>query len=108
VENGFYAADLESYSWSFVIGQNAVYLARFGLGAALLRPLSPALSALYLGLLVYTLGFFLRKHLCTRCSYYGRRCGTGLGLLAARGAGGRAHLGFRLSCSPPGGGLSAA
>ena len=84
MKRGFYAAGLEAYPWPFVIGQNAVYLAQFGLGAALLWPLSPALAALYLGLLVYLLGFFLRRHLCTHCFYYGRRCGTGWGLLAAR------------------------
>ena len=81
---GLYPGGRPEYPWAFVLGQNAVYLGQFLLGALLIEPLSPAASLVYLGFLVLMLGVVLRKHLCSHCYYYGRRCGTGWGLLAAR------------------------
>ncbi len=42
----------------------------------------PVVSTLYSLFLVIMLVFVLRKHLCTNCYYYGRRCSTGWGKVA--------------------------
>ena len=92
--------DTESYSLPFVIAQNLIYLLLFGVGTAVLWRLTSILAGIYAVFMATMLLVVLRKHLCTHCYYYGKRCGTGWGLLAVRlfrqGTGNYA-LGIRLA-----------
>jgi hypothetical protein len=76
---------LEKYSLSCVVGQNIFLLVYFGIGFIGMLPLRihgfPILSILYAFFLATMLLFVLRKHLCTHCYYYGKRCNTGWGEL---------------------------
>ncbi len=74
----------ESYSMPFVVAQNLIYLLLFGIGTAILWRLPPLLAIVYAVFMAAMLLVVLRKHLCTHCYYYGKRCGAGWGLLAAR------------------------
>jgi drug/metabolite transporter (DMT)-like permease len=71
----------------WVVGENALYLATWSLAAFLLWPVwhfggVPVLGLawIFLVLVVQTL---LKKHNCTGCVYYGKRCHLGWGKLAA-------------------------
>ena len=78
---------LEEYPVTWVIGQNIFFIVYFGVGVTGLWGIQihgiPILSISYIVFLVTMLIFILRKTLCTRCSYYGRRCNTGWGLLSS-------------------------
>ena len=81
-ENGF-----EEYPIITVIGQNLFFLIYFGIGFIGVLPLKifgiSLISFLYAIFLVIMLLFVLRKHLCTNCYYYGKRCSTGWGKLSS-------------------------
>ncbi len=47
-------------------------------------PLSWAWSLAWLSLSSYLLFYYLRKHLCTNCPFYGKPCFSGWGLLASK------------------------
>ena len=82
-----YNEGLEKYPLGCVIGQNVFFLAYFGIGLIGMLPLQiqgfPIVSILYALFLAVMLFFVLRKHLCTHCYYYGKRCNTGWGKLSA-------------------------
>ncbi len=85
--NNLYENGLDEYPLSTVIGQNLFFAIYFGLGIAGMWSLKvlevPILSVLYAIFLITMLIFVLRKHLCTNCYYYGKRCSTAWGKLAA-------------------------
>ncbi len=85
--NNLYENGLDEYPLSTVIGQNLFFVIYFGLGIAGMWSLKvlevPILSVLYAIFLLTMLIFVLRKHLCTNCYYYGKRCSTAWGKLAA-------------------------
>ena len=82
-----YEKGLEKYPLKTVIGQNLFFVVYFGLGTAGIWNLKiadiPIVSILYLFFLIIMLIFVLRKHLCTSCYYYDKRCSTDWGKLAA-------------------------
>ncbi len=81
-KNGF-----EEYPYSIVISQNLFFLLYFGTGFTGILSLKifeiPLISILYAIFIVVMLLFVLRKHLCTNCYYYGKRCSTGWGKLSS-------------------------
>ena len=81
-----YEKGLEDYPLTTVIGQNLFFIAYFVLGIVGMWNLKlmkiPVISILYALFLIIMLIFVLRKHLCTNCYYYGKRCNTGWGKLA--------------------------
>ncbi len=99
-----YQGGYEEYPLKWVIGQNLFFLLYFGIGAAGIWPLAiyriPVVCILYVIFLILMLVFVLRKHLCTGCYYYGKRCSTGWGLLAAKlyaKDSGNYHLGLKMA-----------
>jgi hypothetical protein len=80
-ENGF-----EEYPFWWVFLQNIFLLIYFGTGFAGIWKLQiyriPFVSITYIIFIVIMLLFVLRKHLCTNCYYYGKRCNTGWGKIA--------------------------
>jgi hypothetical protein len=82
-----YKEGLEKYPLGWVIGQNIFFLVYFGIGFFGMLPLQihdfPIVSTLYAFFLAIMLLFVLRKHLCTHCYYYGKRCNTGWGKLSS-------------------------
>ncbi len=66
---------------------NVLVIGLVGSGAYLMTPFGwlgwPVLSIFYIGASIATLTFVLRKHLCTHCWYYGKRCHCGWGKLSA-------------------------
>lgn len=82
IKDGF-----ESYPLSWVVGQNLFFIIYFGIGFIGMLSLEtygvPSISLIYLLFLFIMLVFVLRKHLCTNCYYYGKRCNTGWGKLAS-------------------------
>ena len=79
--------EFERYPISYIVGQNLFFLVYFGIGCAEMLSLQihafPVISILYAFFLVIMLLFVLRKHLCTHCYYYGKRCNTGWGKLSS-------------------------
>ncbi|RLI55425.1 MAG: hypothetical protein DRO93_11945 [Candidatus Thorarchaeota archaeon] len=82
-----YEKGFEEYPITTVITQNLFFLIYFGIGFIGLLPLKlfniPIISLLYAIFLIVMLLFVLRKHLCTNCYYYGKRCSTGWGKLSS-------------------------
>ncbi len=72
----------ESYGLGQVITENVLILVHIALGAWAMAAI-PYLSVVYVVFLLFMLLFFLRKHLCTHCCYYGKLCHCGWGKLAA-------------------------
>lgn len=99
-----YEKGLENYPITTVIGQNLFFIIYFGLGTIGMWSLKimeiPIVSILYDLFLIIMLVFVLRKHLCTNCYYYGKRCSTGWGKLAAvmyKEKSGKYELGVKLA-----------
>ncbi len=86
-EKGLYKDGFEEYPIATVIAQNLLFLVYFGIGFIGMLPLKifdiPLISVLYAVSLVIMLVFVLRKHICTNCYYYGKRCSTGWGKLSS-------------------------
>ena len=82
-----YEKGFEEYPLKIVIGQNLFFIIYFGLGTIGMWGLKimriPIVSIVYVSFLIIMLIFVLRKHLCTNCYYYGKRCSTGWGKLAS-------------------------
>ena len=88
-QDRLYEDGIEEASRGFALFENAVIVATIGAGAWGMRGLVnpggvPLLSILYALFLIVSLGFVLRKHLCTHCHYHGKWCHCGWGALAAR------------------------
>ncbi len=81
-EKGF-----ESFPKSYVIAQNIFFILHFTIGCIGMLPLKikgfPIVSVVYILFLAIMLILVLRKHLCTHCYYYAKRCSTGWGRLSA-------------------------
>jgi len=99
-----YKAGFEEYPITTVIAQNLFFLIYFGVGVVVMLPLKISgvsiFSLLYAVFLVVMLLFVLRKHLCTNCYYYGKRCATGWGKLSAlmfKEKSGNYELGIKLA-----------
>jgi hypothetical protein len=71
----------ETYGWGQIIAENLLILAHIALGAWAMAGI-PFLSIVYVAFLLFMLLYFLRKHLCTHCCYYGTLCHSGWGKLA--------------------------
>lgn len=69
------------------MGQNLFLILYFGVGVIGIMPLQiygfPIISTIYASFLIVMFLFVLRKHLCTCCYYYGKRCNTGWSKLAS-------------------------
>jgi hypothetical protein len=76
----------EKYPLYWIVGQNIFLFVYFGIGSFGMLPLQvhgfPVISTLYILFLAVML-LALRKHLCTYCYYYGKRCNTGWGKLSS-------------------------
>lgn len=87
MKKNLYKEGLEKYPLGCVIGQNFFFLAYFGIAFIGMLPLQirgfPIISTLYALFLITMLLFVLRKHLCTNCNYYGKRCNTGWGKVSS-------------------------
>jgi len=68
------------YSLKYIIGQNLFFVIYFGIGIFFSHVI---VSLMYLALIIVMLGIVLRKHLCTNCYYYGKKCSTGWGKLSS-------------------------
>jgi len=74
---------LESYPVRDTVLCNAVMGVLVATGTVACWLLSPVLGGLYLAFSVLMVYVVLRRLVCTRCYYYGKRCGAGWGLLAS-------------------------
>ena len=99
-----YEKGFEEYPIIPVIAQNLFFLIYFSTGFIMMLPLKilglPIISLLYAIFLVVMLLFVLRKHLCTNCYYYGKRCSTGWGKLSSlmfKEKSGNYELGIKLA-----------
>lgn len=77
----------DGYSGRYIFFENFFVIAGILLGTFGMVQVKwmniPVLSISYFLFIVYMLVFALRKHLCTRCWYYGKACHCGWGKLAA-------------------------
>jgi uncharacterized protein YacL len=82
-----YEKELEKYPLLGAIGQNLFFVIYFVIafiGMSFLQIANvPIVSIIFIIFISIMLIFFLRKHLCTHCFYYGKICATGWGKLAA-------------------------
>jgi len=78
---------IEEASKSYAIFENILFIVTIAFGFLGMYPFKisglPIVSILYVLFLIIMLGFTLRKHLCTRCYYYGKWCHCGWGKLSA-------------------------
>lgn len=78
----------EAYSAGWILMENFLLGVMFLSGAFVMRFAAvdgvPLLSIAYLGFVAIMLGFVLRRQLCTRCCYYGKRCHCGWGVYSAK------------------------
>jgi hypothetical protein len=77
----------ESFPVGWIVGENLLYVLGWGIAGFLLWPLW-----LFAGVHVFTIGWvvlvlavqiLLKKHNCSGCYYYGKRCHLGWGKLAS-------------------------
>ncbi len=66
-----------------VILGNALMVLLLGIGTTACWLVSPAFGIAYLIISTGSVYGLLRRLVCTRCYYYGKRCGAGWGLLAS-------------------------
>lgn len=92
------------YSVAEIVAQNLFFLAYFGIGFMGMLSLRlfgiPLISIIYAIFLVIMLLFVLRKHLCTNCYYYGKKCSTGWGKISSlifKEKSGNYELGIKLA-----------
>jgi len=71
----------ETYELTQIIIENVLIAVHIALGAWAMVSI-PYLSIIYVVFLLFMLLFFLRKHLCTHCYYYGKLCHCGWSNLA--------------------------
>lgn len=73
---------------SYALFENLLIIIQISLGAYILHPIAvaqtPWASTGYVIFAILMLGFVLRKHLCTKCYYYGKLCHCGWGILASK------------------------
>lgn len=74
---------LEEYPWSVVIMENLEIAVWIFLGTFLIAGLSEKLGIVYLSTALLMILVIMRKLLCTRCYYYGKRCHVGWGKISA-------------------------
>ena len=73
-----------SQSVSRAIQFNLVLIAMIIAGTVLLWKVMGIVSLLWTFFVIFMFYYYLRKHLCTNCPFYGEICYTGWGLLASR------------------------
>ena len=78
-----YEAGLEEYPVRDVIAGNLAMTALIVAGTLACWFISPLFGIAYAVLAVFMVYFVMRRLVCTRCHYFGKRCGTGWGVLAA-------------------------
>lgn len=78
-----YDAGLEEYPMVTVVLGNVVFASIIAAGTIACWRVAPAFGLAYLVVSVALVYGLLRRIVCTRCYYYGKRCGAGWGLLAA-------------------------
>ena len=78
-----YEAGLEEYPVRDVIGGNLAMAALIVAGTLACWFISPLFGIVYATLSVLVVYVVMRRLVCTRCHYFGKRCGTGWGVLAA-------------------------
>ena len=80
-------AGREEFPLWWVIGENVLYLAIWALAAVLFWPVWRPAGVPVIGTgwiaLVFIVQILLKKHNCSGCAYYGKRCHLGWGKLAA-------------------------
>ena len=74
---------LEEYPWSVVILENLALLAWICVGTLLTWNLNHTFGIVYFTFSVVMIVFVMRKLLCTRCYYYGKRCHVGWGKISS-------------------------
>jgi hypothetical protein len=71
----------------WVVFENALYLTGWTLAGALLWPvkvMSWPIATMVWGLFILSVQILLKKHVCSGCYYYGKRCHLGWGRLSAK------------------------
>ncbi len=88
MSDNLFSDGIEEASSKYIIFENILIIGNALLGFVGMSHLKlldiPLLSILYLGFIIYMLVFYLRKHLCTQCYYYGKACHCGWGKLASK------------------------
>ena len=84
-----YEQGIESASKVYAIVENLIIAVTIAVGFVGMMPLLnfggvPILSIAYAVFLIASLGFVLRKHLCTHCHYHGKWCHCGWGVLSSK------------------------
>ena len=74
----------KSFAWGPLLFENCLYLSSWIIAGLLLWPLGGIWAALAFWGYLLTLQVILKKHVCSGCYYYGKRCHLGWGLLSAR------------------------
>ena len=87
-------ACLAHYPWRVPLLENAVWVAVYLLGAAILGQVHPAAAGAYLVYSLVCMYLVLPRLVCTSCSYYGQTCHSGQGRIASWLFASRPQTGF--------------
>jgi len=87
-EKKLYEEGYEEYPRWWVDFENLFYIVYIGIGFVGMLSLQiagmPLIALFYLACVLVMLGIVLRKHVCTNCYYYGKRCHCGWGILSSK------------------------
>lgn len=81
-EVNLYENGLEEYPWLVVLAENLALAGWILIGAVIAWQFSLLIALSYLGFALTMILVVMRKLVCTRCYYYGKRCHLGWGLIS--------------------------
>lgn len=85
-KKNIYKNGKEKYNIFYIFFENLFLISLIAFGTYSIKDVEynnlPILSIIYLSFIIFMHVFFLRKHMCTTCFYYGKKCHIGWGKLA--------------------------
>jgi hypothetical protein len=88
VNNKIFEGGIEKAKIPYIVFENILIVALLVLGYLGMKTINiyriPIVSLIYILFSFTMLIFFLRKHLCTHCNYYGKSCHCGWGHLSSK------------------------
>ncbi len=74
---------LEEYPWSVVVIENLVLALWIFLGTIVITQVNLLIGMIYIASALFMILIVMRKLICTRCYYYGKRCHVGWGKISS-------------------------
>ncbi len=86
-EQELYKEGWERFPWWWILLENLLYFIPWAIGFAMMYPLQvggiPIVSSAYVAFILITVGWLLKVHNCSTCTYYDKWCHLGWGKYTA-------------------------